>query len=460
MRIFIAGTVCLLASSSSAFDLIDTVQSLRQQAWESEYIPESTIPVVPLTDYDYFEVVEIFRAETIEELEASLTDGYPYTWLEETLKDESIPWEDRYWLDRRMRAAISQNLHTFFDTENNLVYVDADDVFPGEWYWREHMVVDPEGRYVSGDAVRPVLPEWGNIDAGYVLDCYGYRVGEIAVAYNGLSLSRDASIGVFSIGQPSNYDDFEQWNVQYYANLLYPDGSFKAVQFDELGVYSGSVSADGSTMVFFHKTKYDEEPGSVIVMDRDGTILRTIPSEFHFSRMFKPPISYDGHYASCELRHAEPHTAVVDCINGYVFLDTEHTGTDLTSLNCSFSPDGDYFCIGGMCKGRVVDLRDGSECIYPETAHQENTNDGTRISCSNSEVITAIATNRNLHSNNLNVYSKAGFIKIIPIETNVSAYLEPEVSPNGYYILMNPLSSGKGGSIVPMPFIVFQNQGR
>ncbi|MCD4700759.1 MAG: hypothetical protein K8S24_02780, partial [Candidatus Aegiribacteria sp.] len=72
MRILIAGIVCLLASSMSASDLIDTIQSLRQQAWESEYIPESTVPVVPLTDYDDFEVVELFRAETIEELEASL----------------------------------------------------------------------------------------------------------------------------------------------------------------------------------------------------------------------------------------------------------------------------------------------------------------------------------------------------------------------------------------------------
>jgi len=447
MRIIIAGVICLLASSLSASDLFDVVQSLREQAWESEYIPESTVPAVPFTDYENFEVVELFRAETIEELEASLTDGYPFAWLEETLKDESIPWEDRYWLDCRMRAAISQNLHVFYDTENNPVHVDADDVFPGEWYWREHMIVDPEGRYASEDAVRPVLPEWGNNDAGYILSRFGYRIGEIAVAYNGMSLSRDASIGVLSIGQPSSYDDFEEWNVQYYANLLYPDGSFQAIQFDELGVHSGSVSADGSTLVFFHKTRHDEEPGSVTVMDRNGTILRTIPSEFHFSRMFKPPISSDGHYASCELRDPERHCAIVDCVNGEVFLDTEHTGTDLNSIYSSFSPDANFLCIVGKCKGRILDLQNGSMHEFSETSYTANTNEEIRISCSNLMIIKAIMVIRNLHSNELSVYREGSLIHAIQIDTDAAAFLVPEVSPNGFYTLMNPASFGKGGCL-------------
>ncbi|MBD3278873.1 MAG: hypothetical protein GF388_11290, partial [Candidatus Aegiribacteria sp.] len=141
MNTMILAALLLLSISAGAFDLIETAQDLRERAWMSEYIPESTEPTVPLTDYDEFEVVELFRAETIDELEASLTDGYPYPWLEETLRDESIPWEDRYWLDRRTRAAISQNLHVFYDTDNNPIYVDADAVFPGEYYWREHMIV-------------------------------------------------------------------------------------------------------------------------------------------------------------------------------------------------------------------------------------------------------------------------------------------------------------------------------
>jgi len=60
------------------------------------------------------EVVEVFRAETPEELEVSLTDGYPMPWLEEILNNESIPEEDRYWLDCRVRAVIAQDLHLFF----------------------------------------------------------------------------------------------------------------------------------------------------------------------------------------------------------------------------------------------------------------------------------------------------------------------------------------------------------
>ncbi|MBD3277164.1 MAG: hypothetical protein GF388_02595, partial [Candidatus Aegiribacteria sp.] len=59
------------------------------------------------------EVVELLRVETADELEYQLTDGYPMPWLEEILNDESIPEEDRYWLDCRMRAAIAQDLHLF-----------------------------------------------------------------------------------------------------------------------------------------------------------------------------------------------------------------------------------------------------------------------------------------------------------------------------------------------------------
>ncbi len=461
MRIIIAGIVCLMASSLSASNLFDTVQSLRQQTWESEYIPESTIPVIPLTDYDEFEVVELFRTETIEELEASLTSGYPYPWLEETLKDESIPWEDRYWLDRRVRAAISQNLHTFFDTEGNPVHVDADEVFPGEWYWREHMIVDPEGRYAAEDAVRPVLPKVIFIDAGYILNTYGYRMGEIAVAMNGLSLSRDASIGVIAMGN-EGIDDLGCWNVQYYANLLYPDGSFKAIQFDELGIYSGTISADGNVLVFFHKTRYDEDPGSVVIMDRNGTIQKRIPSEFHFSRMFKPPISYNGHFASCETRHPERHSAIADYVDGDIYIDTEHTGSDRNTDYCTFSPDGNFLCIGGLCKGRVVDLRGGSEYVYPETAPREDYVDQTRVSCSNSRIVTAIIVTRRSRGQfnyvELNIYINDTLACTQPVEIGRTSIQAPEVSPNGHYLLMNPLSSG-GECRIPMPLLVMNVQG-
>ena len=50
------------------------------------------------------EVAELFPGRTLEELEAALVDGYPMPWLAEVLADSTIPEDDRYWLDCRMRA--------------------------------------------------------------------------------------------------------------------------------------------------------------------------------------------------------------------------------------------------------------------------------------------------------------------------------------------------------------------
>jgi hypothetical protein len=88
------------------------------------------------------QVTELFRAETPEDLEVALVDGYPMPWLAEVLADSTIPEEDRYWLDCRMRVAIAQELHLFFDLEGNRVEVEAEWIAPGEDYWRENMMVN------------------------------------------------------------------------------------------------------------------------------------------------------------------------------------------------------------------------------------------------------------------------------------------------------------------------------
>ncbi len=464
MRIIFTVVICLLASSLNAFDLIDTVQSLRQQAWESEYIPESTVPVVPLTEYENFEVVELFRAETIEELEASLTDGYPYPWLEEALKDESIPWEDRYWLDRRMRAAISQNLHVFFDTENNPVYVDADEVFPGEYYWREHLIVDPEGTYAPEDVARPVLStDFGFTDSGYIMNPYGYRIGNIAIAENGMSLSRDASIGVYVSGLNG---EFERHGYQHYACLLYPDGSFTEIPFEDTGAYGGAISADGNVLVFFRQGSSSTGSSFVEVMDRNGQFLRRIPSDGYFEYMSKPPISYDGHYASNMLRsYGGTHSSIVDVLDGEIVQTTEHTETDLSTPYCSFSPDGNFFCVGGLTKARVIDLNSGSEYVYPETARREGTNDKTLVSCSNSRIVTALSTLREMRDSEssleFRVYVRDSVVFSEEIEQEmITGLISAEVSPNGSFILVSPNSYGVGGCIQSNSFIVMSIAGR
>jgi len=461
MRIIIAGVICLLASSLSASNLFDVVQSLREQAWESEYIPESTVPVVPLTDYDEFEVIELFRAETIEELEASLTDGYPYPWLEETLKDESIPWEDRYWLDCRMRAAISQNLHVFYDTENNPVHVEADGVFPGEFYWREHMIVDPEGSNVPEGTVRPTHSErTQHIDMGYLIDAYGYNVGKLNIAVKGIQLSRDASIGLIITGQTGEYYSAHE---QYYACLLYPDGSFREFPFNEVGYSSGSISANGNILVFFRHSIPGDEASFVEVWDRDGNLLRRFPSEIDFEIMNVPPITYDGHHASCILLNPSAHSALVDCVNGEIRQVTEHTGTDISTTICNFSPDGRFFCIGGATKGRVIDLNNGSVYEFPETTVREDCYNATLVNCSNSRIVTTLTTRYSNRSNedveislyvdNTKVYSQR-----IDIDST-RRILCTEVSPNGHYLLVNP-GNNRFGSVQSIPLSVLNIAGR
>ena len=455
MRIIIAGVICLLASSLSASDLFDVVQSLREQAWESEYIPESTVPVVPLTDYDEFEVIELFRAETIEELEASLTDGYPYPWLEETLRDESIPWEDRYWLDRRIRAGISQNLHVFYDTENNPVHVDADGIFPGEFYWREHMIVDPAGLNIPEDAERPVYNtrEFNRIDTGLIYNPFGRVVGNLAMPYG--TLSRNASIGAFA--STLEGDGMGDYDDQYYAVLLYSDGSFTEVELEGIGGYHGTVSQDGSTIAFFrHGSERFGLDSYVDILDRQGMLVDRIHSDVHFSSV-PPDISFNGHYASCNIQGG--HTALVDCWRGEVVLVTEETGTDRSTTWTSFSPDGEYFCVGGGAKGRVINTATLENHVYPETAIRDGSGDGTRVNCSNARILTTLITTREISReiSSLELRLLVGDQQVYFSDLNESGYLghgcNAEVSPNGHLVLVSRLR----GSI---PLVVIRISGR
>ena len=246
MRILIAGIACLLASSLSAFDLIDTVQSLREQAWESEYIPESTVPVVLLTEYDEFEVVELFRVETIEELEASLTDGYPYPWLEETLKDESIPWEDRYWLNCRMRGFIAENLHTFYREDGTSIVIPCDWVRAGEEYWRETLIVNPIGE--APEILELDMPHIYR-ESGYMVNLFGGRIGSIAIADSMVRLSRDGGVGICQTGWRNEYSVRDE----LYICFLYPDGSFIEIPVESLFYNKGAkvgISHDGTLAAF------------------------------------------------------------------------------------------------------------------------------------------------------------------------------------------------------------------
>jgi len=119
-------------------------------------------------------VEEVFSVETSEDLEASLTDGYPMPWLAEILEDETIPEEDRYWLDCRVRALIAQEFHLFFDTNGNRIEIEADNIRYGESYWQEHFIIDPPGSIPVGER-NPETNLWD--ESGFVYNRFGEKTG-------------------------------------------------------------------------------------------------------------------------------------------------------------------------------------------------------------------------------------------------------------------------------------------
>ena len=149
-------------------------------------------------------VEEVFSVETPEEFESALTDGYPMQWLAEILEDESIPEEDRYWLDCRVRAVIARELHLFYDRDGEPVHVAAEGgIRNGEAYWREVFIVEPENINRGVNRYNEIVPEleapyyfWRS--PGYLVNRFGEKIGEIATSDLKIYLSRNGELGVYT----------------------------------------------------------------------------------------------------------------------------------------------------------------------------------------------------------------------------------------------------------------------
>ena len=474
-------TLCTLAvlllSAIPAFSdsIFDRLQGLAEQAWMEQYIPRSDEETPPLTDYDNFEVTELFRAETIEELEASSTDCYPFPWLEETLRDESVPWEDRYWLDCRVRAAIVQNTHTFYDTENNPVHIDANGVFPGEFYWREHMIVDPAGWNAPEGLQRPSsLDSW---DIGHLYNLFGYQVGEIALAVpNHVSLSRDASIGVICSGGNDIYDPFSQ----PHACLMYPDGSFREIALDSIGSYHGVVSPDGKVVAFLCNARINlpsEERATsiapVYLFDRDGNSRGTITTPFPLHGSYLPAMSSDGQYICYTARGAN--VCLIDCYDRSVRILPKPDQYDSYTSEFIFSPDDRYLCIGGSTTGRIIDLESDREISFPETLPGEHDyHTRTHVCCSNNRICTTLGIRREYRPQftyHFDLFAYIGDKQIWSDTVDIQGRTFPfqiDVSPGGHYLIINPPQAAHGApsefggspGAYNLPFVALRVEGR
>lgn len=449
--------LCRTATSYYTLDLFDTVHSLRVQVCESTEIPESTVNMIPLAEYDTFDVSELFRAMTIEELEASLTYGYPYQWLEEILKDETIPWEDRYWLDRRIRAAISQNLHVFYDVENDPIYVYADAIYPGEYYWREYMIADPVGWNVPEDAVRPV--ELEELDIGHLYDQFGYRVGEIAVSTPEISISRKADIGVIVSG--GNY--YEYPDRQPYACFLYPDGSFNEIALDPIESHDCVVSPDGSIAAFFSS--------EVSTFDEYGSIINTFYSPLLLRRArWAPAITGDGQYV-CHLGGYTVEDCLIDCFDETVEVLSERADSFNSIVAYNFSPDGAYLCLGGgseqLMAGQLLELETGNKAFYPIDST------GRRLTITTSSnngfcvAMTSLYEGQSGRHIRLDIRIKDNRFNFSFEPFPLNDITTTDVSPNGYFLIMNPFHAARGNPSAygypqdcNLPLVVMQIEGR
>ena len=225
MRIIITGLIILLASSLTASGLDEIIESLAERVEESSVSSE-------------VEVVELFHAESPEELEASLTDGYPMPWLEEILNDERIPEEDRYWLDCRMRAHIAKYLHRFYDRDGNPIEIEAEWISPGEHYWQEHLMVNPVGEDYGWEPPEG-LPRFTG-QPGTIMNLYGEQTGDMALTQLGVIMSRDGSIGVLNTAT-MNWTAELPIPIQEYACLMYDDGTFKEIEVDPVSIVAWKI---------------------------------------------------------------------------------------------------------------------------------------------------------------------------------------------------------------------------
>jgi hypothetical protein len=282
-------------------------------------------------------VEEIFSVETAQELETALTDGYPMPWLAEILDDESIPEEDRYWLDCRVRALIAQEFHRFYNENGNPVEVEADQIRYGEAYWQEHFIIDPPGTLPVGER-NPETNLWS--ESGFVYNRFGDQTGRLALLEPLMNLSRDGSIAVLVHGSLTQEPEFGAG----YLYFLYNDGSYKMYP-DRLFLYGHTLSSDGDYIVVRQQLVEDGDP--VMLFNREGELIWTRYTTGSLSAGFNPEISSQSNYCLIasvdrETNSLTRYCQVISIPEGNEIL----VSTSETSSRLSCSPDGELFFCG------------------------------------------------------------------------------------------------------------------
>ena len=404
MRYILIMFMLIAVAPITASGVFDVIESLAARAEEASVSSE-------------VEVVELFQAQTPEELEAALTDGYPMPWLEEILNDESIPEEDRYWLDCRVRAHVAKYLHRFYDRDGNPVEVEAEWISPGEHYWQEHLMVNPVGEDYGFGETPDYLPDFTG-EPGTIVNLYGEQTGEMALTQRGIIMSRDGTIGVLNTGLGSPSLPL----AADYACLLYSNGTFNEIEVDLVSAWEDiNVSQDGELVVVCTTDPLLEiANGKAIAFDHDGNIL--FSTEISGFPSARPAISPDNKYIAIAL-HSNP-------TNSIVILDAQ-TGEllrrfpDLWVREVLFSPDDDRLGFAGNINGiGILDLSSTVDSWEFSSLLTGDSGNYLGMSLCNNQGITAVSGKvRNRFSKILNNYQEI-------YENNASNL---DLSPNGYF---------------------------
>lgn len=332
------------ALPSNAASFINTVQTLSKQWLKQSNISNFSLSTNTFTDPEEYRAGVIFQAETIDDLERAVAQGYPMPWLSEILEDPTIPEEDRYWLDCRMRAAFAIELHTFFNESGNPATINSEWILPGEDYWRESYVVNPPG-YVEG-SVSILRSSNDRLNPGYTVDRFGEQIGEFAQVGNTMKLdtSRDGTLSAAAFNTGDGY----------HAVFQYSDGSYYESPI-RMSFGLAGLSSSGNYVILSSRgwrdwATGDETSPQVILLDRYGNVIWELELEMIPVGNSRPTISPDDRFCAVCTQAEDVRTAVV---RGMLQVFSIDTGCEVWRLEnpdgiiVRYSPNGEYLCVSG-----------------------------------------------------------------------------------------------------------------
>jgi|GEM_PF-1259922 len=399
-------------------------------------------------------VEEVFSVETSEDLEASLTDGYPMPWLAEILEDETIPEEDRYWLDCRVRAVIARDLHLFYNRNGEAVHVEAEGgIRNGESYWRETFIVEPnfiDRRASSIDHPDANLYNWQEFlpeyetpyhfirTPGYLCNRFGEKIGDIATTDIKIRLSRDGSVGIYTSGwnQHSNPSRVFFLNSHNDVNELIVGPRVTS----NSGMQCVSMAEDGSlsAIVCLRWMENREQQSDLDLDFSEGKTLMvfTGTGELLYSRkmsnlpVYMPLFSPDNQFIAYACSDT---TYLLDAQTGETIYAWENYGP----IYPCFTRNSKYLCVSSVELSRIYNCEtcettfEFSENPYPSYGFTRNSH--IVVSADNS--LSVVTGDRCVRpGTGREFYNEIFLGKVLFSSERMENYRVQEVSPNGCFI--------------------------